>query len=825
MNYTSLMNDFWESVSTIIDVIPKIVYFIFAALCSGIDAMQALVRKLAGLDTYTVNGETVANTDPLTEFVYGILGIGESAHVYKGLNTVFWSLAIFGLIVLVVSTIVAIIKSHYNEDTEGTSVWKYIYTAIKSVLTFALIPVVVVIGMMLSSFVLKTLDNITAGSNSESTIKGIYGADADQIFEGEQMAGSDYKSYGNFDMFGASLPTESATFGGLLFKASAYSCNRARSGNIDYTNFQNIKYNGDSIFGNESCAAFDSLQTSAEKAEYIAYQIDYAFMNCLELQDPLDYDTLVDTVGASQADWSDWFHLGNNINAFSKYSVSVVWQFYNLWTFNFIVAFGGGVSIFGIMISIIVGMMSRLIKGAALFLVYPALLGLAPLDNFKAFKGWATSFMQQILMAIGAIIGLNLLLLLLPYLHTINFFGQGHVDAIVNVVLLIAGLTMAKDFISMVSGFVGGADALQTGDGMKGGIAGTFKRGAGIAGKAGMTVVKAGHHVGKAVLRPVTAPIKSAVKKGWTAHQVKSLNKKEAKSSKAYETASNKFAENFAKQNKLKENSRNQPLDLKYERAANKAYTKAKKAGWTEEAALKAADEVRTKGYLKQKGTYGDYKKASKELEKAKAGMEDAKIDGALAEQEFRDKQKKYKLVRGADGKIGTEYRASTDLKGAFSIFGRKYKDDEGKAHRTYEGNFWGDLSNVGKSIADGFMKVVKKDIGEGIGVDKFLGGTSDLFKEMRFTKGVKGSRMYGENPKSEKKGDDLQKEIAEKQSAKLDAQSIAMKDMAEAIKGVSKATKSQTDILGNIYKAVSNNNQGNNNSGGGNSDSGDNSK
>ena len=146
MNFNSLLNlNFFEKIGTIVDIIPKVIYFVIAAITSGVDAMQALVRKLAGLDAYYQNGAQVAQKDPLTEFLYGIIGYGENASIYKALNTVFWSLAIFGVIVLVVSTMVAIIKSHYNEDTAGTSPWKYIYTAIKAVFTFVLIPVVVVI--------------------------------------------------------------------------------------------------------------------------------------------------------------------------------------------------------------------------------------------------------------------------------------------------------------------------------------------------------------------------------------------------------------------------------------------------------------------------------------------------------------------------------------------------------------------------------------------------------------------------------------------------------------------------------------------------------
>ena len=120
----------------------------------------------------------------------------------------------------------------------------------------------------------------------------------------------------------------------------------------------------------------------------------------------------------------DIFRIGNdNLKSFTKYNVTAIWFFYNLWQFNFIVAFGGGITILGLLLSIIIGLMSRLIKGVALFMIYPPLLGLAPLDNFKAFKSWGTNMLQQVLMVFGSILGMNLMMLIIPYIQNISFFN------------------------------------------------------------------------------------------------------------------------------------------------------------------------------------------------------------------------------------------------------------------------------------------------------------------------------------------------------------------------------------------------------------------
>ena len=146
----------WDYFTVFFDYIPKVMYFLYAALASALDALQCLIRRLVGLDVYWENGEAISGKDHVLGFIEGILGIGKNASAYSPLRTVFWSLAIFGVIVLAISTMVALIRSHYGEDAAKTSPVGYLYTAVKAVLTFAIVPVVVIAGFWLSSFFLKT---------------------------------------------------------------------------------------------------------------------------------------------------------------------------------------------------------------------------------------------------------------------------------------------------------------------------------------------------------------------------------------------------------------------------------------------------------------------------------------------------------------------------------------------------------------------------------------------------------------------------------------------------------------------------------------------
>lgn len=493
MNAFSMLGDldWWQKLLTIVDAIPKLIYLLYTCVASAVDAMQLLVRRLCGLDLYINNaGEVVRDQDPLTEFINGILGIGDTSGAMQALNTTFWSLTIFALILLSLTTIVAIIKSHYNEDVGKTSPAKILYGAFKSILTFFIVPAAVVIGLQLSSLLLRTLDDITAGTTDAATIEGIYGSGNRQRFAPYTSGyeGDTFSSYSGYDMFGIGQPATNSPISGQLFRAAAYNCNRFRTGG--YTSGDLASMSMDGLFGQGP-----SYEAAADKMEYVAYQVDYAFINNLQLSSSYDYNTLKananDTENGARIRHLE-FAFDRSLDSFSKYDIAFVWVYYDLWNFNFIVGFAGAISAFGIMISIIIGLMMRLIKSAAMFLIYPPLLGLAPMDDFKAFKSWSNEFIKQILSAFGAIVGLNLLFLILPYVQQISFFDIGLLDAIVNCVFLITGLIMAKDFISMVAGFVGGGDVFSTGEGSKGQVAKTMGTGVKMAVGAGAAVTKAG---------------------------------------------------------------------------------------------------------------------------------------------------------------------------------------------------------------------------------------------------------------------------------------------------------------------------------------------
>ena len=825
-----IMSGFTDTLKDIVNMIPKIVYFLYACLASAVDALQALIRKLAGLDIYyrmsssaLYRGEAtaVAQRDPLTEFIYGILGMGDNAYIYKGLSTVFWSLTIFAVILLAIATMVAIIKSHYNEDTNGTSPWKYIYQAIKAILTFIAIPAMVLLGLRLNTFLLSTLDRIFAGSGSEEEIVSMYGSEAASNFKAEQLEGSNPAVYCYFyyDYFGLGNPTTSSSFSGMLFKAAAFSCNRARNSDVSYTAYKDIQVNGVSIFG------ADEVLNGAggdEAQEIVATQIDYAFAGNLHLVESMNYDNVKQSTGLEVTKWTDIGGpvFSGTIKSFTKFRPGVVWQFYNLWEFNFILGFAAVFATFSMMISIIIGLMSRLIKGTALFLIYPALLGLAPLDNFKAFKDWGSQFMKQVLMTIGSIIGVNLLLLILPYMQLIRFYNIGVLDAFINVIMLIVGLSMAKDFISMVSQFVGGENAMQAGDNLKGTVAGNLKKGIGTTAKLGLGTARV---MGKVAALPARAVIRGTAKirANRQARKAEEAEGKVAGAEKDKDNAiknRNSFIEGrLTVDDKV---ARNEQIS-KARSKAKKDYLKSinKKESELDADELKEMNEAQNEAGKKARSDFYDSKATEMDKQIAAGGGKDFKDDWrklqkgvSKADEGIEDAQKEVDSHRAREKQIADKYGLKQvggkyEGKGLIKSAGEKLSNfAEGASQMAKKFVDTIDSGSIGKTIADAFTKGVA-DIGANLGLDKTFAAAADVFKG---TLSFKGGAF---DSKPELSGDKLAKENAKKAEEAATEHTKLLRQIAEGQKQTATNTSEVAKSAQQNKNNSGSNNGGNNNS------------
>ena len=466
-----------EFFKELFNLIPKVIYLLYASLACVIDVLQLFFRKLAGLDVYYVDGKAVSG-DLVTNFIAGILGINVNAtdgvtFEYSALTTVFWSFVVFGIIIAFMSTIVAIVKSHYTyDDKSAKGPMQYVYTAGKAIINMVAVPIIVVLGLYVSQGILTALDTMT--STSSGSVVSMYGSDKLGLIQSVDTVKSatglsKNKTYIYYDIFGfggaisygsnpnmltakakdlALIGAQNQTFSGSLFKVSAYNANRARIGQYKISsNILGTASNEYTLFGN------------AETDDELANMIDTAFACNLHM----DGWHWANNWGAISSDKYFTNFLIKGGSAFSKFNVGLVWYYYDLWQFNFIVGFAGCIVCATLFVNIIMGLIARLFMCIGLFLVAPPLFGLAPLDGGKAGKSWRENFMKQALMAYGAVVGMNIFFLILPYMNEIDFFNIAIADYFAQTLVIIVGLITVKAFIATLSGLIGAADANETG--------------------------------------------------------------------------------------------------------------------------------------------------------------------------------------------------------------------------------------------------------------------------------------------------------------------------------------------------------------------------
>lgn len=467
---SGMLLDIWKNIGNIITgffaIIPQIIYFLYASIASLLDLFQFLIRKLVGLDVYYIqdpsSGELVEQSgDLLKEFIEGIVGINKN---YSALNTVFWSLIIFGVMVLVLCTIFSVIKAHYNYDEQKSHPVKIVGEALKRLALMAIVPITVIFGLYLSEIILQTLDDITA-QKPEGKISSVYEPEAMANIAYAEKNGDKY--YAQYDIFLFTEWTSNTTFSGMLFEIMASSCNRVRLGEYSVnTGIANKNWDNRGIF---------YLNTdSSNLQEKVADQIDFAFINCLRLTE----GTSIEVANHDEAEAviatsllygpSLAFAAGlTYVKSFSKFNVGLVWYYYNLWGANFILGFAGISACFVLLVNIVFGLMKRLILCITLFLINAPIIGIGPLDGGNGFSEWKKMFISNIVAGFGTIVGMNLLFLIIPVLQGISLFNIKMLDQIFNMILVIAALGMVKKLNKLFSDFIGAVDLATEGASLK----------------------------------------------------------------------------------------------------------------------------------------------------------------------------------------------------------------------------------------------------------------------------------------------------------------------------------------------------------------------
>ncbi len=479
--------------------VPKIIYFLVACLLSVVDFFQVAFRKLAGLDPIIIGGEATTG-----DSIYKIISDALFTAKYPAINTAFWAIIVLGIFMLVVTSIIAILRLEYKPDKDkGNSKAGVITNFVKALFSFAIVPVACIFGMFLSNSLIGVIDTVTNVSSSQTDEAYQYfdqwtGASG---IENEQLTDKRNPSYMAYDVFGIHIPTNTEPFSGMVFKASAYSSNRFRKYGMSY--LDDINASGTDM------GIFKTGQVTEPKQA--ANIIDTGFAICARMKGTANSSVTysMDTSSISEEFYSpglvNFLGAKSNLVSFSKYNTELVWYFYDLWTFNYIVAFVAILVIAKLYFEFTLALMARLFEIAGLFLFAPIPIALMPLDNGGTLEGWRKQFVGKFALLVIMVFGLNIISPLLTIFQEIKFFGAPVIDYIVNTLFIIAALNAVKSLNSIIAEFIGAKEAYKSANEVAGTTTSSLSAGVNktmaagkFLGHAGMGAAKIG--AGAAVL-------------------------------------------------------------------------------------------------------------------------------------------------------------------------------------------------------------------------------------------------------------------------------------------------------------------------------------
>ena len=328
------------------------------------------------------------------------------------------------------------------------------------------------------------------------------------------------------------------------------------------------------------------------------------------------------------------------------------------------------------------------------------------MDDFGAFKKWRTEFMQQILMAFGSVIGMNIFFLVLPYINNIAFFNIYLIDAIVSVVVMVTGLMIIKSLISFFSGLVGGADALKEGDDIKGDLGKTLATSAKVAVGVGSGIARLNPGVNSVV---IAGKGKVAEKRAaWNKKRAADLNSQADTEEMSADTDAAMTSLNAAldKKQQLEEDefSKAKTGASGYQSAYNKAKALARAEGADEDTAEERGQQAIVEA-MKKDTANADYQKQLRTIENM--GFDDTTK---------KDKYEKAQKLRERASEYSARQKAISEA---------NYLNADGKFDDySYTQAMANSLRNAGgtlaKALIEGILPALKIDPNKIVGITRF---------------------------------------------------------------------------------------------------------
>ena len=421
-------------------------------------------------------------------------------------------------------TMLQIIRSEYTTEGSKNAKGPIIKTALKSLFLFGLIPVASILGVVLCNDLLFIVDKATT-RDAEVSLAGM-------IFVSSAKDANPWRRLEE----GEKWPVEWAYAPGN----SAYIPQVALSG-----------YFGDGIY-EDSTGVFKVPNTkgwakvyygkNSTKIECSDYVLEHEITSADQLDQMFKVLSTSDKVTKVKSGSKAITLFKGDVVSYTN--IRAVYYFYNLRNINYIFLYAGGWFALKALWSVMFGVIMRMYRLAVLFVISPFPVSLSVLDNGQALNKWKQLFISNLFSAYGVIVALNLIFMVIPEVENIEVFTGGEwyaglFNMVIQMIIIIVGCMMIKDIAGMMSGFFGGGNALDEGEGMAKQVTDFATSGVKAAASVAMTV-GAGIATGGAAIAGMAAKGAGAIAgklgRGARGNEAMDVEDKEADETIAKET-------------------------------------------------------------------------------------------------------------------------------------------------------------------------------------------------------------------------------------------------------------------------------------------------
>lgn len=474
----TMMIAFWSIVIPVAILVMRFLfselfYIIGALLFEVIDILQSIFRKLAGLETIYYESKEV-HGDILTSILSSDIVIDTMIAV-----------AVFAIALVIIATIVQMVRTEYTTEGSKNSKEGIFAKGLKSLVMFILIPVVCFFGIRVSNYLLQAIDYATSSTGSRS------------------LSGS--------------------VFSASVVNANRISCNLEGEFTITDINIANLlvaMFVGDKLSAHMDVKSGKAYVKQFENTIFVS-DAGSEEKNRANLGKKVDELMSMHTDDAKKPNESGY---GKNISVAGKLNylhISAVSYFYDIKKINFLILYVGAFIVLQSLFNASMGMVVRMYKVTALFILAPAAIGLQPLDDGGAFKKWKSGFISNVLSAYGVIIALNLFFAIAGVVSNIYLWEPGNylyynINKFMQALFVVVGATQIKGLAKMIGDMIGGADAMAEGQSAVGEVG----KLAASAGKFAGGVAKGGAYFsakGKSMM--------GAISTAKTRHDLRALDK------------------------------------------------------------------------------------------------------------------------------------------------------------------------------------------------------------------------------------------------------------------------------------------------------------